>query len=611
MTMAEMARMRARAASTTFARTTSCPRVREPVLPRASPPPPPAAEVGRRSRYRARPTRRTSSILAAIGAMFAWIANCMEVVKEEVRRWSRARRRPTEEEPKRPVREEVIKELRLAEEGVPLIDEETMALVGGDAATAAARARATRAPRTAAAARGLAGQLRSFIEANPRLLAAPAPKVAGDHYDLAVEAWLLTRCEGSDASGWATGSGSRALASASGGIGARAGGTVRSLLDRLGYARGTTWPRSKGMARSLGAGDAEEVNHAEPIFAWEVAEELGARPPVSLWECAAAAMVVLGIVAARRVSGAGGLLVEQVSIVGTQSVRVAPRHRPKQRRERVGRRRSRVARAVVVDHWLIEKHVVPWVKWHQRRKSPGNGYFFPSVVQLRAKGIYRSSLGFAVGSEFWIEPLRRWSHRAVTAAVQRCVRSNGSRRTFQGLRSGNNIELRRSKEVSTVTRRTLHERSLKPVLGSEEAYVEVFAEDFADATRILGRLRIERDDGGLLSVTATSASCGQDGSDWVVCERSVRFQQKPGDDSDMSEDVASGEDTDGDVVGDGGEDTRVVHCGRCGRRLGARDYGFLCDSPNCTWSACTDCHSGGTKEPLWCPRHTKERMERG
>lgn len=509
------------------------------------------------------------------------------------------------------VREALTLELRLIEGGVPLIGEDELALLGGDAATAAARARATRAPRTNAAARALVAQLRVFVQANPRLLAAPltaAGGITGEHYDIAVEAWLLTRCERQHSAWVATGG-----AADAGPGGARAGGTVRALIDRLGYSRGATWPRSRTMAAALGAGDAAETRHAEPVFAWEVAEGLRRSPPVTLWEAAAAALVVLGAVAARRVSGAGGLLIEQVTEAGPNAVRVAPRHRPKQRRARVGQRRG-APRTVLVDHWMVGQYVIPWVRWHARRQSPRNGYLFPSIVQQRYAR--RTAVGYAAGGGFWVEPLRQWSSRAVRCALMRCVPNLGDGRSFQGLRVGNNVELRRAAHtVSAVTRRSLHERSLKPILGSEEAYVEVFAEDYRAATRELGKLRIERDASGLLTVTARSASAGQDGTDWQVCSGAdCRVEVAAADADAMSEGVASGDEASdtADVVGDGDAGTRVVPCGRCGQVLRARDYGFLCDAPGCRWAACTDCHQGGTSKALWCPRHEAEAlMKRG
>ena len=537
-------------------------------------------------------------LAAAAALVAAWATSCWQ--------W-RARR----EGVGRRYRDVIADEIKLMERGIPRIVGEELAALGEDAAAMTARARATRAPRTSASAQGLAASLRRFVEANPRILSSRPPTatsqpLAGEHWDMLVEAWLLTRCE-PQSSPWRPEARATATASAAGGgRDPKAGGTVRSLIDRLGYSRGTAWPRAKAMAKSLGVGDTEGVVHAEPVFAWEVAECLLRRPPTTLWESAAAAMVVLGTIAARRVSGACGLLVEQVTVTGPSAVTVAPRHRPKQMRERVGRRRT-AARPVRIEHWMVQRYVIPWINWHARRKSAGNGYLFPSITQkARSRP---STLGFAAGNGMWVEPLRRWSSRAVRAAMERCVGDLGTR-SYQGLRAGNNIELRRAKGVSMITRRSLHERSLKPVMGSEEAYVEIFAEDYCDATRELGKLRIERRR-DLLTVTATSESAGRDPADWTpTATGDAQIVNVGGNDDDMSDAAVSGGETDDDddddgkdVVGDGGRETRILPCGRCGRVMGARDYGFLCDAPRCKWAACTDCHQGGTSQPLWCPRH--------
>ena len=553
-----------------------------------------------------------------MACMLAWLQGYLRAMHDgagrawaegvrRARRW-RARQRTGS------IRDAVREELDLAAKGIPLIEEETLELLGSGAATAAARARATRAPRTAEAAKGLVTQMKGFLDANPRLLAADLPPegVTGEHWDLLVEAWLLTRCEGGEVSGW-TASGAEALGTAA----AKAGGTVRSLADRLGYARKTAWSKSKAMSKALGAGDTEEEQHAVPIFTWEVAEGLRASPPRSVWEAAAAALVVLGSIGARRVSGATGLLVEQVSPSGATGVTVAPRHRPKQRKARVGQRRT-AARPVVVDHWLVAEYVLPWLDWHRRHKSPPNAYLFPTILQGR-RGV-RTAMGFNAGNGFWVEPLRKWTQRAATAAVQRCTRDPGGR-TFQGLRSGNNIEMSRNPEVSVITRRKIHERTLKPILGSEKAYQEVFVEDFREATRCLGRLRIERDpETGLLTVTAVSESAGANPSDWKVIEP-VRFEWSSARDGTVvSDDTVSGEESgegegeaigEGEVVGDGDSSTRVVSCGRCARVMLAGDYGFLCDAEGCRWAACTDCHVGGHRAPLWCPAHMVIRMKKG
>jgi hypothetical protein len=162
-------------------------------------------------------------------------------------------------------------------------------------------------------------------------------------------------------------------------------------------------------------------------------------------------------------------------------------------------------------------------------------------------------------------------------------------RTFHGFRAGNNRELRKAPGVSVVTRRSLHERTLKPVVGSEEAYDEAFAEDYAAATSILGRLRIERSDDGLLTVTATSASAGEDPGDWVAVERPLQLMRE--DDSDVASASAGDDDT--------------YDCARCGKHVGHRDYGYMCDYGDCSWGVCTACHRRGARAALHCPQHTR------
>lgn len=499
------------------------------------------------------------------------------------------------------VRLVVRDELVMAERGESRVGVVEMDLVGGrEHASATASARATRAPATIAQARTGLRQLGRFLEANPGLLAARVP-VSGDAYDIAVEAWLLARCGGA-ASPW--------VADGAGVGNARIGGTVRSLLDRLGYSRGTTWTRSTAMAKALGAGDRDDTVHHPPVFLWEVVEALRMRPPGSLWESAAAALVVLGAVAARRKGGAALLLIEQVTQTGPDTVSVAPRHRPKPRRHRVQAART-AARAVVVSHWTIARYVLPWMEWHRKRGSPANGYLFPAIVE-NARARARTSVGFAVSSRWWVEPLRSWSQSAVTAAVHRYLLEPDGR-TYQGLRVGNNIELtRNASRVTMATRRTLHERSLAPIIGSETAYIESFAEDFAEATRVLGRMRIVRRPDGLLSVVATSQSAGLDPADWVVVPTGTAQNFPVPKDAtvvgaDDTEDDDGSSSSGADVVGDGGRSTRNAICGRCARKLGPRDYGFLCDNPSCTWACCVDCHPGGVKVPLWCPPHLARR----
>jgi hypothetical protein len=220
--------------------------------------------------------------------------------------------------------------------------------------------------------------------------------------------------------------------------------------------------------------------------------------------------------------------------------------------------------------------------------SPESALLFPAIANNRTRTA--TAQGFAASGQ-WVEPMRVWSDRAVTDAMTAYVHRRGTR-TFHGFRAGNNRELRRHRHVSAITRRVLHDRSLKPIIGSEEAYDEPFAEDFAAATAALGQLRIEHSADGLPTVTATSASAGRIPADWVATPASAHYQLHDSTDSDDSASSASSE--------EGGEE---YNCGRCGRLVSKHDYGWLCDFPACAWGVCTACHEGGPRSRLLCPMH--------
>jgi hypothetical protein len=475
-----------------------------------------------------------------------------------------------------------------------------VAFAGGDAAAAAAHmlVRATRAPATEAGARRGVRQLAAFLAANEQLLEG-VPDATADAYDFLIAVWLVARAL-PDRSPW------RVPAEGGGrGRNPRIGGAVRAYLERMGFVRGTTWPRARATAISLGAHDADGVSHAVPVFVWELVEGLrlhGALRDV-FQQCGAALLCVTAL-AARRRGAARGLLVGQIRPVGQQEVEIAPRSRPKQARARAdGGRKERAPRPVVVRHWLVGEYVIPWLQWLRTQRFPPTAYAFPRVVRGRSAP---STTAIRRGAVF-LEPAMEWTDAAIRDAMRMFIAANGDR-SIQGLRSGNNIELRRAPRdvVSDVTRRTLHERSVKPLIGSEEAYDEVFAEDFVAATQRLGQLRIERSGNGLLRTVATSASAGRDPDDWQPVEgEGEEFA------AEESAEGSSGVDTDdsdgSEVVGDGGSDTRRVVCGRCGLLLKARDYGFLCDHDGCTWAACGNCHPGGRAARLHCPAHQAER----
>jgi len=312
-------------------------------------------------------------------------------------------------------------------------------------------------------------------------------------------------------------------------------------------------------------------------------------------------MATTGALHAKRGGGVKAMKLDNMTIVAHNAVEVSVKRKDKGRTRASGATSGRDP-PVVLRHWLITQHVIPWLQWHQEHRSPRSALLFPSITSRKSPK--PSSLGFAAEGGQWVEPMRQWSPRAVEAWLSNFIPSLGGRR-FHGLRAGNNRELRRWQDVHAITRRSLHGRSLKQVIGSEAHYDEPFAEDFATATERLGQLRIERSRTGLLTVTATSASAGER-DDWVPERNPITVPELEADDDDSSTssgDSESHNESDAACVGDGGRDTRTYKCGRCAAVVRPRDYGFMCDTAGCSWGTCTDCHPGGAAAPLYCPRH--------
>lgn len=532
--------------------------------------------------------------LSAVGAVAATLCAAAE-------HWLRSR---LPREWTVPTRAVLLGELARAERGEARVEEEEAMMAGSEEVVARTTiVRGTRAPRTDAAAGRAVRLVREFVEANPRLLSRPRGAPTHATYDVVVEAFVFSeeaRVAG-DACPWQS---ARRPGDASA---ARTAGAARAALERLGWSRGSEWRRSRAMGKAWGVNDPEDVTHFLPIFVWELVEGLRLAPsPSTPWEMCGVAMAVLSALGARRGGGASMVKVGEISILSEDAVEVAPRARPKQHRARATKRPRKQARPVVLRHWLVRAHVIPWLQWHQRRKSPASALLFPGITTVKSRAA--SAQGFTADGQ-WIEPLKEWSPRQRAALLQRYVPNLG-RRSFHGFRSGNQCELRRWSDVSAVTRRALHERSIRHLIGSEAAYDEVFAEDFATAVQRLGRLRIERTRQGLLTVVASSASAGEEAGDWtplpggvipIGAEEEAAVATAAQESSDSASE--SGE----SAVGDGGRDTRVMTCGRCGRKIGARDYGYLCDEDGCTWGACTTCHPGGARAPLRCPRHSSTR----
>ena len=499
------------------------------------------------------------------------------------------------------LRDLLLEELAAAAEGRPRVTPEEVEMAGGASALARmAQVRTHRALATRQAGARYARQAAEFLRLNEELLAV-AGRPTGDAYDILVEAWTLTRCRPA-MSRWQR---SQAIGR---GDDTRVQSTLRGYLDRLGYSRGATWPRTRAMAQSIdgGGGDA---NHALPVFAWEVAEGLRGSPVTTIWEQCGAALVTTTVLAARRRGAATSLLVGQVRVASGDAIEINPRQRPKPQRDRPDGRARRQGRPVLIKHWMVRVYVIPWVRWHEQRRSPPTARLFPAITRDRPQGRGGDEAVRAGG--MWYQPSAPWTARQLQAMMDRFVAGCGGR-TVQGLRSGNNIELRRFRDegVSDVTRRTLHERSVQGLIGSEVAYNEVFAEDMAAATTRLGSLRIERSRRSqLLSVTARNPTAGEDpgaweplpSAVWLGAPQELAAEAEAGDDEE-DDDVSadSGSDV---VVGDGGRETRRARCQRCGVLMGDRDYGYLCDHDGCSWAVCPSCHPGGTHVPLWCPQH--------
>lgn len=497
-------------------------------------------------------------------------------------------------------RDLIVDELMRAEAGEPRLTSADVEMAGSAAAArSAVRVRAVRSGSTNSAAARAVRYVREFVLANPAI-AARSGRPDHNAYDTVIEAFVWAEEAGvaGKPCPWVR---ARRRQDPSA---ARSAGAARALLERLGWSRGAMWVRSRGMERAWTVRDDSGSRLTPPIFAWELVEGFRLRAPRTPWELAGAAMAVLGATHAKRGGGVKLLKVGEVSRAGDSAVVVRARVKVKARASAAGQGASGArAATVVLRHWLIRKHVLPWLQWHERHASPGSALLFPSITAKRSPA--PTPLGFEAEGKQWVEPLRQWSARQVHEWLNQFVPNLGPR-AFHGFRAGNNRELRRSKEVHDVTRRALHERSLKPAIGSEAHYDETFAEDFAAATERLGQLRIERDDAsGLLTVTATSASAGEL-DDWVPVKNPIALQAPTdgGHDSDSSSSEGSDDSgSGGNAVGDGGKETRAYNCGRCGVAVGARDYGFMCEVQTCTWGTCTTCHPGGARASLYCPEH--------
>jgi hypothetical protein len=478
--------------------------------------------------------------------------------------------------------------LILAAAGVPAADAAAVVTVGGNVAERLAVLRATRAARTCAQVKSTLLQFVAFLEANHELKV----ERSEESFDVLMEAFLVTKVNppGGLASLRRPSSWGPCLPGAAG---KQVGGGM-AALSRLGYVHGS-WPRTTAQRVALGCNDTDDAVPTEPIFAWEVcaaARRLTFSVTLSPWDRCAMALVALGCVGGRRVSMCTKLLRSAVlRTTRRDQIVLRMRARMKQQKARgVDRPRRRVA-GIVLRHWLIERWVMPWIEWLDGlRLPPGSTRLFPSMARVRHART-KTAYGLTVG-DLWLEPTVAWDSRKVASALDLVLGNSREGRRFHGLRGGNNIELRRFREeVADVTRRSLHVRSVKDLIGSEDAYFEVFAEDYTAATVLLGSSRIQRSAAGLLSVIATSKSSGEL-DDWVAIRgRATVIAEVDAvvDDSSEAGSADSGASYD---------------CGRCRHRVTRFDHGYSCGHDDCSWGVCIDCLRGPPGAPLWCPAHT-------
>lgn len=446
------------------------------------------------------------------------------------------------------------------------------------------RLRATRATRTVAKAAATLRSMATLVEANAD---DPAPDL-----DSVIERWLVARITPRDSCwrvppGWAR---SVAQPVPCG----KDAGTARSALTRLGYASGP-WPRSVAMARALGCGTTYLWSSTLPIFAWQLLAGARRSPPQNVWEECLLAFLLVGALSPSRTGVSKRCPQAQIVIVHPDEVSIVIKERQKQDRASAAMRAGALDRPLRIQHWCVERWVVPWLR---KRAHWPTGFAFPSIVFDRTNTA-RTANGCALPGGRWLEPVRPLSDNAIGMALRRFVVEPPERLQFRGLRKANNIELRRNAHVQDVTRRHMHGRTVRDLIGSEFAYEVVLAEEMRLAVSALGSLRLQRDADGLLTCTATSASAGRV-DDWVATPHAQRrvdaaLDDAATDDSSTASDASQASSPD---------DGRVAFaCDGCGVRVRKQDPGFLCDAEGCDRGRCLTCHPGGSRAALWCARH--------
>lgn len=311
------------------------------------------------------------------------------------------------------------------------------------------------------------------------------------------------------------------------------------------------------------------------------------------WERCAWALVVLGCVGGSRIGMAQAVQLRDVRLgQHADVIAVIYRARLKTEQHRSSGQRGAKPQAVVLRHWLVGTCIRPWVLWLRARSLGPGTLLFPSLVRQKHTRV-RTAVGTAVG-DLWLEPTKMWSARSVATALQLVLGDELRGRHYHGLRGGQNRELRRSPTVADTTRRALHCRTLRDLIGSESSYEEVFAENFCDATASLGSKRIVRV-AGVPRVVATSASSARL-DDWVPCNADIDLT-----DSDMERET-DGSSPSSDAVP---SDAASYVCWRCSDRVSRHEHGFRCDVPRCREGVCVACHRGGPGTPLKCAEHTQ------
>ena len=532
-------------------------------------------------------------------ATWTWGAavQCVRHLVSRAVRW--ARWRPTPERGK--VRRATLECLDAASKGRPARPSAAATAVLGRVA-AEHLAAAARPHRRASdrAGTGAVTHLYDFLIANPSMLM----EATVMDWDILLAAFLTARVrsQASTAAPWVRPSKWKK------GTSPRAAATVVnsavSRLQRLGWMPLAALPTLRRQMRDLGCKEMEDVRHHEPIFGFEITNAARrARAPASAWDRCAWALVSLGIVGGSRIGSASGLRKDCVIAGPTPDVVVVKvRRLMKQQTAHAGAQRRLSPKVFVLQHWLIERFVTPWIRWHSGvAKSAGSALFFPSLVENRWAR-RKSAVGQLVG-DLWLEPTSAWSPRAVKAALELVLGKGGLRdRSFHGLRSGNNRELRKCrKAVEDVTRRTLHARSVRDLIGSEDAYADVLVEDMCDATRLIGKHQFARVE-GMFTVTHVSASSGEQ-DDWEPTSQASWAAWAASLDSESDSAGSSSEDTsDASSVA---SSAMSFDCLGCNDHVARQEHGWRCDVASCHRGRCVDCHEGGRSATMVCPAHPK------